>query len=230
MIDSWWLGAASAFWLGILTSVSPCPLAANIAAVTFIGKHLASPRRIVASGAAYAVGRVIAYVALGALLVAGVATASRLSDLLLSSMSRILGPLLIVVGMVLLELINVPIPNLVSPERWHERATSGGAWNAGLLGFVFALSFCPISAALFFGSLIPLSVRHGSHLMYPALYGIGTGLPVVIFGVGLGLGARWVAGAMHRLTQLERWARRATGVVFIAVGIYLTLKYIFGVV
>jgi cytochrome c-type biogenesis protein len=229
MIESYWLGAVSAFWLGILTSISPCPLATNIAAVTYIGKQLDAPRRVVGSGIVYALGRMATYVVLGVLLVASVASASRLSDVLQSYISKLLGPVLVLVGMVLLDLISLRLPMIGSSEKWQRHAKSGGIWSAGLLGLIFALSFCPVSAALFFGSLIPLSVKQGSYVVYPALYGFGTGLPVIVFGIGLGLGAGWVAQALHRLTQIERWTRYVTGVVFIAVGIYLSLKYIFGV-
>lgn len=230
MMESYWLGAASAFWLGILTSISPCPLATNVAAVTYIGKHLASPKRVIGSGVAYAVGRMVTYIGLGVLLVGSIASASRLSDFLQSYLSKLLGPLLILAGMVLLGLIDLRLPTALSAERWQRQASSGSVGSAGLLGLVFALSFCPVSAALFFGSLIPLSVKQGSYVAYPALYGIGTGLPVIVFGIGLGLGAGWVAQALHRLTQIERWARYATGVIFIAIGIYLSLKYVFGLI
>jgi cytochrome c biogenesis protein CcdA len=226
MSESWWLGAASAFWLGILTSVSPCPLATNVAAVTYIGRQLGSPRRIILSGLMYAVGRIMTYGVLGALIVASVISAVGVSDILQSYMSKLLGPLLVLTGMLLLELISIPLPGLPSAERWQGRA-AGGLWTPALLGLLFALAFCPVSAALFFGSLIPLSVAQRSPIAFPILYGVGTGLPVVIFGLGLGLGAHWVAAALNRLAQIERWARRATGAVFIAVGIYLSLKYIF---
>jgi len=228
MTASWWLGAVSAFWLGILTSISPCPLATNVAAVTYIGRQLGSPRRIILSGVMYAVGRIATYGILGALIVASVISAVGVSDILQSYVSKLLGPLLVLTGMLLLELISIPLPNLPWAQRWQGRAT-GGLFTPALLGLLFALAFCPVSAALFFGSLVPLSVAHRSPVAFPILYGLGTGLPVVLFGLGLGLGAHWVAGAFNRLTQIERWARRVTGVVFVIVGVYLTLKYIFAV-
>jgi hypothetical protein len=104
-----------------------------------------------------------------------------------------------------------------------------GAWGAGLLGLIFALSFCPISAALFFGGLIPLSVREGSSFLLPALYGIGTALPVVLFAVLIAFGAGYVSRAFDRVRQLESVARRLTGALFIVVGIYFCLTYIFGI-
>lgn len=86
-----------------------------------------------------------------------------------------------------------------------------------------------IEAALLLGSLVPLAADHNSYVAYPLLYGLGTGLPVLIFGVGLGLGVRWVGRVLNRLPQIERWARRITGVVLVAAGIYLSRVYIFGI-
>jgi len=229
MIESYWLAAVSAFWLGILTAVSPCPLAANIAAITYIGKHMHSPRRVVVSGALYAVGRTVTYVMLGAILVASIMTASRLSDIMQSYFSKLVGPLLILVGMVLLDLVGITLPGMGQQKSIERHASSGGLWGSLMLGMFLALSFCPISAALFFGSLVPLAADHNSYVTYPLLYGLGTGLPVLIFGVGLGLGVRWVGRVLNRLPQIERWARRITGAVFIVAGIYLSLVYIFGV-
>ncbi|MHB9030956.1 MAG: aromatic aminobenezylarsenical efflux permease ArsG family transporter, partial [Candidatus Latescibacterota bacterium] len=109
----------------------------------------------------------------------------------------------------------------------QERVKAGGVWGAGLLGMVFALSFCPVSAALFFGSLIPLAIRQESRIILPSLYGIGTGLPVLFFAVLLAFSARTVGAAFRVLSRIEIWARRITGIVFILVGVYLMLKYIF---
>jgi len=104
---------------------------------------------------------------------------------------------------------------------------AGSRRRAGPLGMIFALSFCPVSAALFFGSLIPLSLKAGSQITLPALYGIGTGLPVVVFAIGLAAGAHAVSATIKRLGGIEKWARRTTGGIFIAVGIYYTCDHIF---
>lgn len=227
MTDSAFLGAASALWLGILTSISPCPLATNIAAVSFIGKQFTSAPRVALSGLFYVVGRMLAYLGLGAALVAGLLSAPHLSEFLQKSMNRILGPVLILVGMVLLELIRFGLSGGGIGEKMQERAGRGGIWGAGLLGIVFALSFCPVSAALFFGSLIPLSVKHGSGVVFPLVFGVGTGLPVIVFAMMIALGARSMGALFRKLTRAELWARRITGAIFVAVGIYYSLVYIF---
>jgi cytochrome c biogenesis protein CcdA len=229
-MDSYFASAATAIWLGIMTSISPCPLATNIAALSYIGKRAGNGRQAVWSGIAYVVGRLITYVVIGIIVVAGLLSIPGVSNFLQKYMNTLLGPLLIVVGLVLLDWLPLSFSLGGGTGRMTERAASSGVWGAGLLGMIFALSFCPISAALFFGSLIPLSVQHESYVVLPSLYGIGTGLPVAVFGVLVAFGAQSVARAFNRLTQLEKWVRKITGVLFILIGVYLILRYIFQVI
>lgn len=226
-MESFVVAVASAVWLGILTSISPCPMATNIAAISYIGKRVGSPRLVLASGLLYVLGRVLAYLGLGMLIVASVLSIPDLSYFLQLYMNRFLGPILVVVGMVLLGLIRVRLPGAGISDRMQRRVERYGVWGAGLLGLVFALSLCPVSAALFFGSLIPLSVKHNSSLILPSAFGVGTGLPVILFAFLVALGTRYVGAIFDRLTQFELWARRVTGIVFIGVGIYYSLIYIF---
>jgi cytochrome c biogenesis protein CcdA len=228
-MDNYILAAASAFWLGVLTSISPCPLATNIAAISFIGRRVGNPRRVFITGLLYTGGRTITYLVLGMVIVASLLSSSELSLLLQKYMNKLLGPILILVGMFLLELIQLRSSGGGMSERFQQRAESFGMWGAGLLGIVFALSLCPLSAALFFGSLIPLSVQHNSSITMPALYGIGTGLPVLVFAVIIAFGAKSLGKAYDILTKIEKWARKITGTIFILVGIYYCLVYIFRV-
>ncbi len=228
-MDGFLLGSASAIWLGILTSISPCPLATNIAAMSFIGKELGSPVRVLLTGTVYTAGRTLAYTGLAALLLASVFAIPDAAFYLDTYMNRVLGPLLIVVGIVLLDIIPIAFAASCATGRLESGLRSRGLAGAGLLGMLFALSFCPVSAALFFGNLLPLAARHGSAVALPSLFGIGTGLPVFAFAVLLALGAQWVGQAFQRLTRFERWARRITASVFIVIGARLSLNYIFEV-
>jgi len=223
------LGAVSALWLGILTSLSPCPLATNIAAVSFIGKQYRKTSVVVLSGVAYVLGRMAAYLGLGAVLIAGILSTPRLSGFLQKSMNKILGPVLILAGMALLDLLRFPPSGGGIGEKMREKAGKGGIPGAGLLGILFALSFCPVSAALFFGSLIPLSVRSGSPVFYPLLFGFGTGIPVIAFAVMIAFGMRSIEAVFRGVTRVELWVRRITGAVFIVAGIYYAAVYIFEV-
>jgi cytochrome c-type biogenesis protein len=221
------IGAGTAVWLGILTSISPCPLATNIAAISYIGKRVGSPRSVLSSGLLYTLGRALVYIALGVLLVQSLLSAPQISHWLQKYMIKILGPLLVLVGMVLLGLIGGGMTGPGVADGARERADRMGIWGAGFLGIVFALAFCPVSAALFFGSLVPLAVASGSGLLHPALYGIGTALPVVVFSVLLASGAGYLGSVFGRVARFELWARRITGIIFIGTGIYFILEYVF---
>lgn len=226
-MDTFLVAAGSAFWLGIATAISPCPLATNIAAVSFIGRRVENPRRAFLSGLLYTGGRTITYLVLGIILVAGLLSIGELSLGLQAYMNKILGPVLILGGMVLLDLVQLPAWGGGIGGRMQRRAETGGMWTAALLGIVFALSFCPLSAVLFFGSLIPLSVQHGSRFVLPTLYGIGTGLPVVVFAGIIAYSAQSLGKAFDILRKIEVWARSITGIVFILIGVYYCLVYIF---
>jgi len=228
-MDGLLLGAVSAIWLGILTSISPCPLAANVAAMSFIGRGLGSPRRVVLTGVFYTLGRMLAYAALAAVLISSVLAVPEVSFFLEMNMNKVLGPLLIAIGLILLDVLPFRFSTSMLTAGIQSRAERWGLLGSGLLGVVFAMSFCPVSAALYFGSLLPLAMAHGSAVALPAVYGLGTGLPVFAFAVLLALGAQRVSKAFNRLTQFERWARKITGVVFILVGLKLILNYFFEV-
>ncbi|MBN2333165.1 MAG: sulfite exporter TauE/SafE family protein [Deltaproteobacteria bacterium] len=220
-------GMVTALWLGIITSISPCPLATNVAAISFIARHVGSPARVWMSGIVYAAGRVAAYVLLGALLVASLLSAPGVSHFLQKYMNQLLGPVLLITGLVLLGAVLSALPGLGIGSRLQRVGEHWGLGGAGLLGIVFALSFCPVSAALFFGSLLPLALRFESSIMIPSLYGLGTGLPVLIFAILIAGSTHSVGRFFNRLTVFERWARRLTGLIFLAVGIYYCLIYNF---
>ena len=228
-MDQWILGVTSALWLGILTSISPCPLATNIAAISFISRRLEIPRNILWTGLLYTAGRTLTYLALGIVLVASLLSVPQLSYWLQNYMNKLLGPILIVAGMFLLELLQFNLSGGKLSQWAQQRAETWGLGGALLLGVVFALSFCPVSAALFFGSLIPLALKFDSSLLFPSLYGLGTALPVVAFAFLLAAGARSVSNVFDQVRRIEPRARQVTGALFIGIGIYYTLRYIFGV-
>ncbi len=220
------LAAGSAFWFGVLTSISPCPLATNVAAVSFLGREVEKPRRVLLRGLAYTLGRALAYIAVAFVLIRGLLTAPGVSMFLQQNMNRALGPILIVTAILLLGLIKIPLPSLGGfAERIQERGSVQGVGSAALLGLVFALSFCPVSAALFFGSLLGLALQVDSAIVLPTVFGIGTALPVFLFAVLVALGARSLGKAFQRLGAIEKWGRWVTAAIFFGVGLYMTLAY-----
>ena len=223
-----WIAMGPALWLGILTSISPCPLASNIAAISFVGRRVGRTGHVLASGLLYTLGRTVTYLALAVAILAGLLASDEVARFLQRYMNQILGPVLVLVGMFLLGLLGSGLSVSIAGRGVQERASGGGIWWAAALGVVFALSFCPLSAGLFFFGLVPLAAAHNSRVVLPSLYGVGTALPVVAFALLMAFGAQHVGKAFDRLTQVERWARRITGVVFVLAGIYYCLAYIYG--
>ena len=223
-MPNYYLDIFSAFWLGILTSISPCPLATNIAAVSFISRDLGSSKKVLWSGLLYAAGRMLTYVAIAVLAVASLLSLPEVSFFLESNMHKIIGPLLIIVGIILLDVIPISFSASLVGNSVQEKAGKWGMWGSGLLGIIFALTFCPLSAALFFGSLIPLAVDGKSAVMMPSVYGLGTALPVVAFALVMVFSVKSVGKIFDKLTQIEKWARKLTAIIFIGAGIYLLLK------
>jgi thiol:disulfide interchange protein len=218
----------TAAWLGILTSISPCPLASNIAALSYIGKDLERKSSAVVSGLFYTFGRVIAYVVISAAVVAGVLAVPTLAQFLQVWMNRFLGPLLVFLALVLFGLIKFPTISFGAGNKL-KRVARHGSPGAAALGFIFALSFCPISAALFFGSLIPLALKEESKFLIPSMFGIGTAAPIAIFAVMLAVGAHSLGNNYNQIAGFARWARKITGVIFFMAAGYYILTYWFGV-
>jgi len=216
----------SALWLGILTSISPCPLATNIAAVSFLSKKINHPRSVFFAGLAYTVGRMVAYALLGVIIITSLAIVPLVANFLQKYMNKILGPLLFIVGLFLLDVIRFNVSGLTLPKEKQESLAKSGLRGSFALGIIFALAFCPISAALFFGSLIPLALNSKTGIILPFFYGIGTGLPVMIFAAAIVLGVSSASRWFHKMATLEKYARKITGVIFMLVGAYYIWNYI----
>jgi cytochrome c-type biogenesis protein len=227
-MESWYLNVFSAFWLGVLTSISPCPLATNVAAISFVARNLESSQKVLWSGILYSLGRMLVYIVIAVLAVASLLSLPEVSFFLETNMHKIIGPLLIVVGIILLDIIPISFSTSIISSSLQNRAGRWGIWGSGLLGIVFALTFCPLSAALYFGSLIPLAVDGKSAVLMPSVYGLGTALPVFAFAIVMAFGVKSFGRFFEKLTQMEKWVRKATAIVFIVTGLYLLLKSIFG--
>lgn len=211
-----------AFWLGILTAICPCPMATNIAAISFVGRTIKAPLAVLLNGLFYTLGRVVAYTLLGMLIIQGLFFSPELSHLLQKYMNLLMGPLLLLIAMVLLKLITVPGFGLTL-NTLQKRFENRGAIGAFALGILLALTFCPSSAALYFGSLIPLAIQHHSEVLFPAVYGIATGLPVMAIAFVIAFSAQRISRFYAALAHLELWAQRVTGILFLLLGLYLTL-------
>jgi cytochrome c biogenesis protein CcdA len=219
--------AASAFWLGVLTSLSLCTIATNTAAFTFLVRNFADGKKLFQASLSYTLGRVLVYILLGYGLAAGFLSIPGVSSGLMRDFGRFLGPILIIVGVLVLDWVRFPfrIPFNLNPESLFKP----DIFHSFLMGVLFALAFCPVAAALFFGALVPLSIDSRSPVLLPALYGFGTGLPIVALVFSLRLGSLVFR---NRLVILSRWEgimRGITGGAFVAVGLYQTLTILFPV-
>ena len=228
MTGGWFAAMGLAAWFGILTAISPCPLATNIAAIGFLGRKVASPRAVLLAGLLYTIGRSVAYLGVAIIAVWGLTSLPALAHFLQGGFNTILGPILIVVGMLLTGLIELPWSLSLTGDSLQERVSAGWWWPL-LLGLLFALSFCPISAALFFGSLVPLAVKAGSPVAVPLVYGIATAIPVVVVAIIIAFSAGSLGRAYNAIQHFAWWAQRITGGIFILVGIYWSLVYVFGI-
>ena len=221
------LALGSAIWLGILTSISPCPLTANIAAVSYIGGRIDKPSKVLLSGFLYTFGRMLVYLVLGIVIVYGATSIPGLSMKLQRIMEPVLGPLFIAVGLLLMGAFTFNIGGTGMSDKMRARIDKMGVWGAIPLGIILGLAFCPVSAALYFGSLIPIAIQQKDAFLLPSLYGLGTGAPVIAFSFIIAFAAHKVASAFKKVTAAEIWIRRITGAILILLGIYLTVKHFF---
>lgn len=216
------------FSLGLATAVAPCPLATNIAALSYIGRKVANRRWVVLSGTLYTLGRSLSYFLLAAVIVGGLTHLPGLATGLQHYGHLFLGPILVLVGMMLLELIRLPLP-AASAEKAQHLADRWGLVGAFLLGVLFAMAFCPTSAAYFGAVITILSGQAATTLWLAFLYGVATGLPVFFFALLIATGTQWLGQAFRALTVVDRLVRSLTGTVFIVIGIYFILRYVFDV-
>ncbi|MCK5704568.1 MAG: sulfite exporter TauE/SafE family protein, partial [Cyclobacteriaceae bacterium] len=170
----------SAFALGLMTAISPCPLATNITAIGFISKDVKQQRNVFINGIIYTVGRAFSYTLLAFIIFFG-ADQFKMSGWFQQYGERLIGPLLIIIGIMMLGIIKINFPGLANlTKRFDEKGTSN-YWEVFLLGLLFALAFCPYSGVLYFGMLIPMTISSASGFYLPIVFAIATGIPVIIF-------------------------------------------------
>jgi cytochrome c biogenesis protein CcdA len=215
----------SALILGIMTSISPCPLATNITAIGFISRDIENRRHIFFNGLWYTFGRAISYTLLATILYLGAST-FHIARFFQSNGEKFLGPLLILIGIFMLDIIKINFPGFNSlTERFEKKEKKNNWWSALLLGIVFALAFCPYSGALYFGMLIPLTISSSSGLVLPVIFAITTGLPVIIVAYLLAFSLSSLGNFYKNVKIFEKWFRRIVAIIFILVGIYYVYMF-----
>lgn len=214
----------TAIILGLMTAISPCPLATNISAIGFISRDLKVPKRVFLNGLVYTLGRAISYTALALIIFLG-ASKMNVSMLFQGWGEKLLGPVMILIGLFMLDVIKLKLPGLSGLTDKIGEKSKGSYWSTLLLGMVFALAFCPYSGVLYFVMLIPITVASASGLYLPVLFAIATGLPVIIFAWLLAYAVGNVGKLYNQIKFFELWFRRIVSVIFIGVGIYYVVIF-----
>ena len=201
-------------------------MATNITAIGFIGRELENRRKVFYSGLFYTLGRVISYTALGLIFFFG-ASQFKISGIFQQWGEKLIGPVLILVGIYMLEIIKFNVGKTLGISSWFEKNFKNSYGGAVFLGIGFALAFCPYSGVLFFGMLIPITISSVSGLYLPAVFAVATGLPVILFAWLLAFSMASVGKTYQRLQSIEYWFRKVVAVLFIGVGIYYVVVLFF---
>lgn len=214
----------TALILGLMTAISPCPLATNITAIGFISKDIEDRRRVFINGLVYTLGRAISYTGLALIIYFG-ASKMNISLFFQGWGEKILGPILILIGLFMLDIIKLNFPVFSNFTNKIGEKGKGSYWSTLLLGMLFALAFCPYSGVLYFMMLIPITVASASGLYLPVVFAIATGLPVILFAWFIAYAVGNVGKVYNHIKTFELWFRRIVAVLFIAVGLYYIIMF-----
>jgi cytochrome c-type biogenesis protein len=209
----------TAFILGLMTAISPCPLATNITAVGFISKDIQNRNRVFINGLVYTLGRSLSYTLLAVALFYS-ADQFKISGFFQIYGEKIIGPLLILIGLFMLDIIRINFPGLTFLINKFSKKGVGSYWGVLLLGVLFALAFCPYSGVLYFGMLMPLTISSSEGLLLPLVFAVATGIPVIIFAWLIAYTLSGVGGIYKKIKTFEVWSRRIVAIIFILTGFY----------
>ncbi len=209
----------SALILGLLTAISPCPMATNITAIGFIGKDIGNRNRVFFNGLVYTLGRTVSYTLLAFLFYFG-ADQFKISGVFQQYGEKIIGPLMVIIGVFMLGIFNLNFPAFNKVMKRYQERSKFNYWDVFLLGVIFALAFCPYSGVLYFGMLIPLTITSAKGLILPFIFAIATGIPVIIMAWIIAYSVGSIGKFYDKIKSFEIWFRRIVAIVFILVGVY----------
>lgn len=226
LVDNSDIPILTAFLLGLMTALSPCPLATNITATAYLSKDITEKKRVLLNGVFYTVGRVFSHTTLGLIFYFG-ASKFQVAKLLQNVGGLYLGIGLVIIGILMLDFIKINIPGLNKlNQKISQKNMKKSYLNAFFLGVLFALAFCPYSGVLYFGVLIPMTISSASGLLLPPIFAIATGLPVIIIAYLLAYSMSNVGKFYNKMKTFEVWFRRIISSIFILVGIYYIITNI----
>ena len=217
----------SSLGFGIQTSICPCPMATNIAALSYLGKNISNSRLFLLSGLLYTLGRTAAYILVTILMTSGYVNNPEFTAFLRNYGSIIVAPVLIIIGIILMEWLSFGFGKSGFSEKFMKKVAALGLPGTFFLGFLFAMSFCPVSLGLFLGNVINISSNSsaGENIIPAIAYGIGTALPVLLFAALLSYGSKYIGKFYNNISKIQWWAQRIAGIIFIAAGLYLGISF-----
>jgi cytochrome c biogenesis protein CcdA len=214
----------TAFALGLLTAIAPCPLATNITATAYIAKTINSKKKVLLSGFIYTLGRIFSYTVIGAIIYFG-ASKFQIAKLFQGNGEKYIGFVLVFLGLIMLDIIKLNfIKGFNFADTLSDKFKDKGLLGSFLLGLIFALAFCPYSGALFFGMLIPLTIKSGLYI--PIAFSVGTGLPVILFAFVIAFSLERLSKYFKAITKIEKIMRLFTAIIFIITGLYYINIYL----
>jgi len=214
----------AAFFIGLMNAVSPCTVATNITAIVYISKRIENSKATIIVGFLYTFGRMFTYTLLASLIVYVGLNEQAIALPLQQYGEMLIGPFMILCGLIMLETIKLDFIKMPkSSDKIKQRLAEHGYFGAFLLGAIFALAFCPFSAVLYFGMLLPLAFQTKDAIFLPIAFSFATGLPVIILSIILAFSMKKIGEIMHKIQVIELWARRISAAVFIIAGIYYLL-------
>lgn len=222
LLDNSTTPVLTAFLLGLLTALSPCPLATNIAAIGYIGKDIENRKRIFWNGLLYTAGRIISYTALGIVLIAILKEGSSMFGIQ-KTVGKwgelVLGPLLVAIGLFMLFGDKLNLPKFGFKGNAEGLASKGG-WGSLMIGILFALAFCPTSGVFYFGMLIPMSASASAGYLLPAIFAVATAIPVLVIAWILAFSVQKIGSFYGKMKTVQKWLKIIVGILFMGVGIY----------
>ena len=230
LADSLNIPIASALLFGLIGSTAPCQLSSSAATLAFLSRGAADPRKVWAQTLAYVAGKMTVYLIVGGVMVMLGLQLNQISQTAIPVIGlarRAMGPLLIIVGLFMLGLLNIQLSVGARLSTWLDKKVGRqrGILPAYLMGIAFSFAFCPTLFWLFFGLTIPLAIASTGGIVLPAVFAIGTALPIIGLAALMASGAINLSQFLKRFKAADVWIQRATGIIFILIGLNEIVLY-----
>jgi cytochrome c biogenesis protein CcdA len=216
----------SAWALGILTAISPCPLATNITATSYIARTLNGRNKVLLSGLLYTLGLAFTYTMIALIISLG-ASKFHIAKFFQGNGEKFVGPIMIIIGLIMLNVIKFNFLGKSDlKNKLGDKFKDRGLLGSFLLGALFAMAFCPYSGAMYFGMLIPMTIESEMGITLPLFFALGAGSLVLFFTVVIAFSIQKLGAYFKRITQIEKVMRYIAAFLFIGTGLYYVLIYL----